>query len=136
MIGKRAGRPVGQIADRHHRRDLAAERHRLRRDGEKLIQRSTLVRLDVRERNVAKRCHRDDAPDGLAHRSEQHSRAGVEQQRIGIANQVLVEGEAARDDAGRDGRADPEDPVCNLVDRVEEEWPFVLMTFPFEVGVG
>src|SRR4029079_477563 len=95
---------------------LAAQWHRLRRYGEKLIQRSAFVGLDVRERNITKRLHGDHTPDGLAHRSEQHSRPGVEQQRIGIANQVLVEGEAAWNDAGRDGRAYPEDPVCNLVD--------------------
>ena len=56
----------------------------MRRGREDLIQRSALVRLDVRERDVPERRHRGDALDGLAHRFEQHARAGMEQKRLGI----------------------------------------------------
>jgi hypothetical protein len=115
LIGKRPGTAVRQIPDLHHGRNLSAEGHCLRRGGGKLIQRSTLIRIDVRKRNVPKRRYREDTLNGLAHRCEQHARSGVEQQRVGIANQVLIEGEATRDNAGRHGRADPEDAVNDLV---------------------
>ena len=43
------------------------------------------------------------AADGLAYRAEQHARTGVEQKRLVIANQVLVEGEAAGTTLGGTG---------------------------------
>jgi len=78
LIGKRPRGTIGQIADRHHRRDLAAERHSLRCGSEKLVERAALVRLDMRERDIPERSHRHDPFDRLANRRKQHSRAGVE----------------------------------------------------------
>ena len=116
LIGKRPGRTVGQVPNRDHCRDLAAKRHSLRRGSEELIERSTLVRLDVRERDEPKRRHRDDALDGLAHCCEQPAWTGVEQKRLGIANQVLIEGKSTWNNARRNGSADSEDAVGDLVD--------------------
>ena len=116
LIGKHPRRTVGQIPDGHHCGDLPAEGHGPRRGRKELIERSAFVGLDVRERDIPKRRHRDDAPDGVAHGFEQHARTGVEQQWLGIADQILIEGKATRDDARRDGSADPEDVLRDLVD--------------------
>src|SRR5689334_14957471 len=79
LISQCPRRAVGQIPNRHHCCDLAAERYSPWRDSKELIERSALVGLDVRERDIPKRRHRDDALDGLTYGLEQHSRTGVEQ---------------------------------------------------------
>ena len=60
-VGERARRAVGDVAHRDHRRDLAAERRRLRRDGEQFVERAALVGLEVREADIAQPLHRHDA---------------------------------------------------------------------------
>ena len=81
-VGQRARRPVGQVVDRHHRGDLAAQRHGLRRRRQQPVQRAALVGLDVREAHVAQALDRHHGGDGLAHQREQLARTGVEQQRL------------------------------------------------------
>ena len=47
LILKRARRPVGDVADRDHCPDLAAQRNGVRRHREEFVERTALVRLEV-----------------------------------------------------------------------------------------
>ncbi|MCQ4345941.1 hypothetical protein NGA35_00555 [Pseudomonas stutzeri] len=92
---ERPRRAVGEIVDRHQRRHRAAQRYRLRGDGQPFVERAALVGLDVGQADVAQALDRQHAGHRLAHQREQPARAGVEQQRLVVEQQVLVEREAA-----------------------------------------
>ena len=51
-VRERARRTVREVADRHHRRELAAHGHGLRRCGQQRIQRAAFVGLEVRQPDV------------------------------------------------------------------------------------
>jgi hypothetical protein len=81
-----------------------------------MVQRSALVRLDMRKRDVTQLLDRDDARDRFAHERKHLAQPGVEQKRRVVDNQILVEGEAAWDEVGRDRGADAVYSVGDLVD--------------------
>ena len=74
---------------------LAAERLRARGRREQLVERAALVGLDVREGHPAQARHRHHGRDRLPHQREHPARPGVEEQRLLVHDQVLVEAEAA-----------------------------------------
>jgi hypothetical protein len=78
-IGQRARPAIGDVVDRHHRGDLATERHRHRRRRQKLVESAAFVGLDMRQRDIAQPLDRNGAGDRLADQREQLARAGVEQ---------------------------------------------------------
>ena len=94
-VGERAGLAIRDVVDGDHRRDLAAQGRGLRGDGEELVQRAALVGLEVREADVAEARRRQHGLDRLADEREHPARAGVEEQRLLVDDQVLVEGESA-----------------------------------------
>ncbi len=114
-VGERARRPVGDIGDGDHRRDPAAQRHRFGRRRQQLVERAALVGLEVRERDVAQSLDRHDRGDRFAHQREHPARTGVEEERLVVDQQVLVEAEALA--VGEvDRGVDAVDAVADLVD--------------------
>ena len=75
--------------------DLAAHRLRLRRDGQEFVHRAAFVGLEMREGEVAQAAHRQHGFDRGARRFEDAAQAGVEEQRLVVDDQILVEREAA-----------------------------------------
>ena len=61
---------------------------------EELVHRAALVGLDVGEGDPTERLEGDDAPDRRGHERKQLPHAGVEEERLVVADQELVEGEA------------------------------------------
>ncbi len=116
-VAERPRRPHRLILDRRERGDEAARRGRGRRCPEELVQRAALVGLVVRERDPPEPLHRQHRGDGLAREREDAPRPGVEQERLVVCDEVLVEAEAARDrhGRGRQGGADAVDARCDLV---------------------
>ena len=92
-----------RFGHRDHGRQLAAQRLRALGDGQPLVQRSALVGLVVREGDPAKRFEREDAGHGGTGRGKQAPRARVEEQRLLVDDQELVEGEAPGHDFGGTG---------------------------------
>ena len=65
-----------------------------RRGGEEVVQRAAFVGFDVREGDVAQARQRQHLADRLGDEREHAARAGVEEQRLVVDDQVLVEVEA------------------------------------------
>ena len=96
-VGHRTGRTVGQVVQRHHARQLAVDDLGLRRRGEELVHRAALVGLDVaRTRSSAGRRAARSRGDRLGHQREQRPHPGVEQERLLVADEELVEREPGR----------------------------------------
>src|SRR5262249_41901874 len=81
---------------------------------EEFVERAAFVRLVVRERHVAQALDRHRGGHRLPRRREQAPRAGVEQQRRVVADEILVIRKAAGDVAER--RVDAENVGCDLFD--------------------
>jgi hypothetical protein len=113
-IGQGARLAITEVVDRHHRRDLRAQRTCARRDREEVVQATRLVGLDMRERDPAKLFDREHGGDRLLHQREHLARTGVEDQRLVIDDEVLVE----REPTGHapDRRVDAVDAILDLVD--------------------
>ena len=94
-VGQGAGRPVSQVGDGHHGRDVAAQGRGSGRRREPLVERTALVRFHVGEGDVAQPLRRQDAGDRLMHQGKHPARPGVEQQGLLVDDEVLVEAEAA-----------------------------------------
>jgi len=75
---------------------------------------------------MAQPLYRHNRPDRLAHKREHPAQSGVEEQRLVVGDQVLVEREATGDHGHR--RADAVDAVGDLVDPVPE-FAFVITSF-------
>jgi len=90
-VGERPCGADGEIVHRDHRAHLAADRDGVRGDGEEVVERAALVGLEVREGDVADRVHRQRLADRLGDQREHAARAGVEDERLGAGDQVLVE---------------------------------------------
>jgi hypothetical protein len=93
VVGQGARWAIGQVANRHQCRDRAAQRRRVRRGGQPLIERSALVGFDVREGDMPQLRHRHHRLHRLEYQREQLPQPGVEQQRFVVVDQVLVERE-------------------------------------------
>ena len=113
-IGECARRAVRGIGERDRGADEARHRRRARRRRQELVHRSALVRFDVRKTDPSELVDRQDARDRLAHRPEQTSPAGVEEERLVVHDQDLVEREAARHLPDRG--ADAVNAIANLTD--------------------
>ncbi len=114
-IGERARRPIGVVVDRYHRRDTAADRHCLGRRGKEGIERAALIRLEVRQTDVAQTPDRNDGLDRLTHEREQMPMAGMEHHGLIVDDQILVEAELAA--AGQLHRSvDAVDALGHLLD--------------------
>ena len=87
----------------------------VRRGGQELVHGAALVGLDVTERDPAQPLDRHDPLDGFADAGKHRAVAGVEQQRLVVVDQELVEGEPVRADLGHE-RRQPVDIRCDLVD--------------------
>jgi hypothetical protein len=96
-IGQLFWRTIGHVADRGQRRNFAPKRHRAGRQRKPLIQRATLVGLEMRQGNVAEILDTQDAGNRLPHQRKHPSRPGVKQRRRLIHDEILVESETARD---------------------------------------
>src|SRR6516164_4662806 len=68
----------------------------------------------MRERDVAKPLDGHHGGNRFLHEREHPARTGVEQKRLLVEHEILVEAEPARDN--RDWRADPIDAGSDLVD--------------------
>jgi len=107
-VGERHGRPVGQVVQRHHAAERPMGDFGLRRCGEQLVHGSALVGFDMAEGDPAEPVERGDRAMASA-RSGSGSMSGMEQQRLLVVDEVLVEGEAGRADVGHEG-GEPVDP--------------------------
>lgn len=112
-VGEGPGRPVGHLVQRHRTPEAAVGHLRVGSDRQELVHRAALVGLDVTERNPPQPLHRHDPFDGLAHGREHRAVPRVEQERLVVVEQELVEGEAGRPDRRGEGRQ-PVDPRTDL----------------------
>jgi hypothetical protein len=94
-VGERHGRPVGQVVQRHHAAERPMGGFGLRRCGEQLVHGPALVGFDMAEGDPAEPVKRGDRGDGLGEEREGGSVSGMEQQRLLVVDEVLVEGEPA-----------------------------------------
>jgi hypothetical protein len=67
----------------------------LRRNGEEVVQRAAFVSLEVRKGQIAQLGRVQHFGDCVAREREHAPRPGVEQQRLVVQHEVLVEAEAA-----------------------------------------
>src|SRR5690606_32703061 len=81
----------GDVVHRHHGRDLAAHGHGLGGGGEEVVERAALVGLEVREGDVAQLPERQHPADRLGHERKEPPGAGVEEERLVVGDEVLVE---------------------------------------------
>ncbi|MCG3145399.1 MAG: hypothetical protein HONDAALG_03004 [Gammaproteobacteria bacterium] len=91
VIGKRARRTVGEIAQVHRRAHEAASRLRVRRNPEPFVQSPALVRLEVAESDPAQRRWSDDGRDGFKRDGETLLEPRVHQKRLVVFYENLVE---------------------------------------------
>ena len=83
---------------------------------EEVVQRTALVRLEVRERDVTRGARAGSRSRRRLAPREELARSGVEQERLLVIDEELVEREPAGHHVGRNRRADPVDAVGDLVD--------------------
>src|SRR3989440_11121000 len=84
-------RSVCYVVHRNHRGNLPAHRDRSGCCREKLVQCSAFIRLEVRERDVAEAIDGHYALDRLAYQWKHPSQSGVEDKRLVIHDEILVE---------------------------------------------
>jgi hypothetical protein len=113
-VGQRTRGPRGHVVHRDHGGNLAADGLGGARSRQELVESPAFVGFDMGEADVAQALDRRDSGYGLAHEREEPPGTRVEQQRLLIQDEVLVECEAAGQRGG--GRADPVDPLGDLVD--------------------
>ena len=131
-VGERACRPVPKVVGRHHRGNLPAHRFRTWRHREPLVQRAALVGFEVRESHVAQSLDRHDTPHRLPHQRKQPPRAGMEQQRRVVNDQILVEIELIGAARNGDRRVDAVDAIGDLMNvgaglRVGNHWSLHML---------
>jgi hypothetical protein len=90
-VGERTRGPSGELVDAHHRADEAADRGRVQRDRQPLVQRTAFVGLEVAEPDPAQAGRIDQGGNGLAHGGEDGAHAGMEEQRLVVAHEELIE---------------------------------------------
>lgn len=88
-----AGFAFGKIIHADQRSDHPAGRLRIRRDGQPIIQRATLVRLKVAPTDPAQHRRIEHLGDPLKHLGKHAPQAGVEEQRLVILHQEMIEAE-------------------------------------------
>ena len=88
---QRARRTRREILHVDHGADLTAGGLRVGRDGEPFVQRAALVHFEVTPANPAQRGRIDQAGHRLAHLREHPPHAGVEQQRLLVLDEEVVE---------------------------------------------
>ena len=100
----------------------------------RLVHRPALVRLDVAEGDPPQRSTGTIGRDRLAHEREHRPRTGVEQQRLLVVDQELVEREAGGADLGHEG-GQAVDAVGDLVDSSLHRESFQSVLVRGEAGV-
>jgi hypothetical protein len=115
-VAERVRRPVGQVAERQHARQTAVDHLGAGGVGQQQVHGPALVGLDVGERDPAQIGQGHHPGDGRRHQRVELAHPGVEQERLLVPHQELVEGEAPGSDLGDEG-GESVDVGGDLVDR-------------------
>src|SRR5262249_31922425 len=107
---------VGEIVDRDHSRDCAAERHRSWSYSEPFIERPAFVRLHVRKSYITQLCHRHHTGNRFTNQGEHLARSGVKDKRLIVNNKILVKRESSRSSFYDNRRIDTINPIRDLMD--------------------
>jgi hypothetical protein len=113
-IRERTRRSVGEVVERHHAAETAVRDLGSRCGREQLVHGAALIGLDVAEGDPPKPLDGRDAGDRVADEREHPARSGVEQQRLLVVDEELVEREASGSDVGDEGR-EPVDAGSDLI---------------------
>ena len=84
-------RTIGKVVQVHERADLGADRLRLRRLGEPLVQRAAFVDFEVAPADPPQCGRVDDLCDRLTDRREHPAHARVKQERLLVADDEVIE---------------------------------------------
>ena len=114
-ICQRSSRAVGDVIDEDKRGDPTADRHGFRRSRKKVVQGPALIRLDVREGDVAKPIHGQNFDHRLTYPRKHAPGTRVEQERVVARDQVLVEVERTWTIGSDDSLIDAVDARGNIV---------------------
>ena len=90
-VGQRPGRAIGHVVERHHAANRSVCNLRVRSGSQELVHRTAFVGLHVPERDPAQTLERKDALDRLTHQREHRPGPGVEQQRLVVIDEELIE---------------------------------------------
>ena len=90
-IPKHARGAIRHIANGSHSADLPAQGQGARRGGEKPVQRSALIALEMRQADIAQALQGDHPRNGFADFGKELARAGMKQKRGVIRHKKLVE---------------------------------------------
>src|SRR5262245_39112927 len=113
-IGEGTRHSISEVADRYQGSDSAAQWHRLWSGAKPFVERTALVGFHMGKSNVAKPLDRQNTRHGFSHEGKQLSRAGMEEQRFIIDDEILVEREPART-FDHNGGVNAIDPFSNLM---------------------
>src|SRR5206468_1541990 len=109
-VRERPRRPVGDVVHADDGTHDAARRLGPRREREPVVQRAAFVGFEVAEADPTDTCGIDDPRHRRAHHRERLAEPGVEEERLVVTDEELVEREVGLRDEGRDA----EEVRCDL----------------------